>query len=303
MGKNKVISFLFAMLLLVSTGYAGTERNRNLCDKLASILQGEASEQDRVCDVFVPRNDLASVLEGFTLQPEIGIGLEIEFIPFTRSNNHNGRRTRRLVQGEIALRETEIVFAESFLLANGFEITALHNHYILETPKIIFLHFSKAGNPFKIARTLRDLANSIGNFGTAGENLTPINSLDPVTLNNILGLNGEIKAGGVYRADFQRSFRIRENGTSHEPDGLIAMEGTSALALITGEVPLRPEEVNPFIQAIVSNGLVVSAVHNHELTERPRIFYVHFQQIGFPNVLANAARQALDLISIDRDDQ
>ncbi|WP_068470811.1 DUF1259 domain-containing protein [Candidatus Protochlamydia phocaeensis] len=288
MGKSKIIKLFVFMLLLVGKSYG-----ESLCDQLGTLLQGETSRHDRVCDVFVPRNDLISVLGGFTLHPEMGIGLEAEFIPI------KGSRQERLVQAEIALLESEVQAVELYLIMNNFEITALHNHTLFDTPKVMYLHFSKTGNAIQIATQLRELLNAVGNFSVFGESTVPVSFLDPATLNQILGLNGELKAGGIYRADFQRPFHVRDSGTTSEPEGMIAIQGTGASAILLGEMPLRVSEVETFIQTLLANNIIVSAIHNHEISERPRLIYVHFQQIGPPDVLAAAVRQALNTAPVE----
>jgi hypothetical protein len=290
MFKKGLLKFLF-LLLFAGVVYGEGES----CQELGSILRGEASKTDKICDIFVPRNNIVSTLNGFVLQPGIGIGLEVTVIPIKGSQ-------KKAFDGEIALLENEIQETSIFLKNHGFNIIALHNHYLEETPKIMFLHFEKQGNPLKIAQQLRQLADMIGGFDSSTFPFT--SSLDPNAINSILKLNGGIKQNGVYRADFQRPFKIDDNGAISEPECMIAIEGTMNNALIVGEIAVKVNEMQRFIKALLANGLLLTAVHNHEVSETPRVYYIHFEQFGLPaTVLAQAARNALNTIHVEKEGQ
>jgi hypothetical protein len=67
--------------------------------------------------------------------------------------------------------------------------------------------------------------------------------------------------------------------------------------LNTGEVPVLQREVNPFIDALRDAGILVSAVHTHWLFDRPRLMYVHFENVGDPIAFAEAVSDALAVLN------
>jgi hypothetical protein len=285
---KRILCGTLLSLLFVTFSYSAGE-----CKKLGKILGGDSSRTDNVCDVFVPRN-LTSVLGSFTLQPEIGIGLETSFIAPNKKN-----RNYKAVDGELALLESEIQTATEFLQRHDFDIIALHNHYLFEEPRIMFLHFEKEGNAIKIAKELRQLEDLLGGFN---ESNTSSSSINAHAINKILKLDGTIQPGGVYRADFQRPFKIRDSGVESEPECMIAIQGTMENALLVAEIAVKVKEIQRFIKALTDNGLIFTALHNHEVSEKPRVYYIHFEQFGQSATdLARAVRKALDTIRVEKE--
>ncbi len=263
------------------------------CKDYGEILHGEATKHDNRCEVFSGRQDISVELYGFTLNPEMGIGLEASFISIP------GKNDEKQVEGEIVLLEDEVQTAANFLEHHNFSFTALHNHFLFEEPRVIFMHFDKTGDGKHIARELRQLENLIGVFESSDSSSQSM--LSAKRLNKILDLDGEIK-DGVYVADFDRPFKIEDNGVKSEPEGMIAIQGDSENAVIVGEVPVKVKEIDDFMKALLRNNLQFTALHNHEVGEEPQVYYIHFEQQGGAYDLAQAAHRALKTISIEHSD-
>ncbi len=263
------------------------------CKDYGEILHGDATKRDNRCDVFSPRQDISIELFGFTLNPEMGLGLEAEFI------STPGKRDEKQVEGEIVLLEDEVQTAAAFLDQHHFSYTALHNHFLFEEPKVLFMHFDKTGDGKHIARELRQLENLIGVFeSSGGSSSSSDDTLSATQLNQILDLHGSIK-NGVYVADFDRPFKIEDEGVKSEPEGMIAIQGDSENAVIVGEVPVKVKEIDIFIEKLVQNDIQLTALHNHEVGEEPQVYYIHFEQQGPAYDLARRVHRALKTIKIE----
>jgi Domain of Unknown Function (DUF1259) len=240
-----------------------------------------------------PRTDLTVTVDGVTIKPAFALGGWTAFKPA-----HGGV----MIMGDLVLLETEITPVMTKLIANGVEITAVHNHLLRGSPATFYMHVGGHGDPVKLATVLRTgLAESKTPLTPPTPPPTPpAIDLDTAQLDQIIGVKGNAN-GGVYQFGVPRRDPISEGGMQITPPGptgvatAINFQPTGGgKAAITGDFVLTGEEVNPVIKALRENGIEVTAVHSHMLTEQPRLIFMHFWANDDAIKLAKGLRAALD---------
>ena len=242
-----------------------------------------------------PRTDLQVTLDGVTIKPALALGGWLAFKPV-----HDGA----MVMGDLVLLEAEINPVMSKLIENGLEITAVHNHVLRASPATFYMHVGGHGDPVKMATSIRAaLAESKTPLTMAPASVgaaPPAIDLDTAQLEQIIGAKGQAN-GGVYQIAVPRRDQVSEHGVQLAPAGptgvatAINFQPTGGgKAAITGDFVLAGGEVNPVIKALRTNGIEVTAVHSHMLTEEPRLIFLHFWANDDALKLARSVRAALD---------
>jgi hypothetical protein len=184
------------------------------------------------------------------------------------------------------------------LQQGGVEQTALHDHLLMESPRLVYMHIAAQGDAAKIATAIRSaLARSGTPLGSTTAVAPNVSELDTAALVRSLGHRGKLN-GVVYQVSVPRSERIMENGHAVRPSMGVATSINfqptgSGRAAITGDFVLRANEVNPVIRALQSAGIQPTAIHSHMLDEHPRLYFMHFWANGDAGTLAKGLREAL----------
>ncbi|MCA6124523.1 DUF1259 domain-containing protein [Bradyrhizobium sp. WSM 1704] len=240
-----------------------------------------------------PRTDLSVTLDGVTIKPALALGGWVAFKPA-----HGGV----MVMGDLVLLETEINPVMAKMIANGLEITAVHNHLLRASPATFYMHVAGHGDPLKLAAAIRDaLAESKTPLTAAAPaGAPPAVDLDTAQLDQIIGAKGQSN-GGVYQFNVPRRDPVTEGGMQLSPVGPMGVatginfQPTGAgKAAITGDFVMTSDEVNPVITALRTHGIEVTALHSHMLDEQPRLFFMHFWANDDAIKLAKGLRAALD---------
>ena len=240
-----------------------------------------------------PRSDLNVTLDGVTIRPALALGGWTAFKPA-----HGGA----MVMGDLVLLDTEINPVMAKLIENGIEITAVHNHVLRGNPATFYMHVGGHGDPVKLATALHaGLAASKTPLTAAAPPASPpAIDLDTGQLDQIIGAKGQAN-GGVYQFGVPRRDPVSENGMQLVPPGPMGVATAinfqptgGGKAAITGDFVLTGDEVNPVVTALRSNGIEVTAIHSHMLTEQPRLIFLHFWANDDAVKLANGLRAALD---------
>ncbi len=239
-----------------------------------------------------PRSDLSVSVGGVTLKPALALGGWVAFKELSKG--------QAMAMGDLVLTEDEVSPVMRALQAGGVEQTALHNHVLKESPRVMYMHILAHGDPSKIARTIHD---------ALGQSKTPLGpgsppsaasaaELDTAGIARALGVAGKLN-GVVYQVSIARSERITEMGTEVPASMGVAtainfQPTGGGKAAITGDFVLRASEVNPVIRALREHGIEVTALHSHMLTDEPRLFFMHFWANDDALQLARGLRAALD---------
>src|SRR5437667_6219493 len=239
-----------------------------------------------------PRSDLQVTVDGVGIKPALALGGWAAFQPM---------RGEAMVMGDLVLLETEINPVMAKLLEGGIDITAVHNHLLRANPETFYMHIGGHGDPVKMAEVIRSaLALSKTPFDppASAPAATPTIDLDTAQLDQIIGAKGAVN-GGVYQFNVPRRDPITESGmtvpTAMGSANAINFQPTGGgKAAITGDFVITGDEVNPMIKALRANGIEVTALHSHMLTEQPRVFFMHFCANDDALKLARGVRTALD---------
>jgi hypothetical protein len=261
--------------------------------KVDDILGRKPAVSGDVHRYSFPRSDLSVTLDGVTINPALALGGWIAFKPA-----HGGV----MIMGDLVLLESEINPVMLKMIANGIEISAVHNHLLRASPATFYMHVAGHGDPVKLAGAIHDaLAESKTPLTVAASTAPPpAIDLDTGQLDQIIGIKGK-NNGGVYGFAVPRREPVNEGGMELAPAGPMGVaQGINfqptggGKAAITGDFVLTSDEVNPVIMALRSHGIEVTALHSHMLDEQPRLFFMHFWANDDAVKLAQGLRAALD---------
>lgn len=243
--------------------------------------------QDDLFKVTFPRTDLSVKVGDVVIEPGLALTSWIGFRDMGK---------RAMMMGDLVLLEGEVAPVMARLLAEGIEVTALHNHLLRATPVVMYLHFSGEGDPARLAGAMRSALSASGTPLGAPAAAAPVAPPDWTKVEEILGKVGA-KKGNLLQVSFPRREKITEKGMEVPPYlGMasgINMQMMGNLAATTGDFVLLGDEVNPVVKALVDHGMAVTAIHSHMLHETPRFFFLHFWGVAQPERLALGLRAAL----------
>ena len=245
----------------------------------------------------LPRSDLKITVDGVAIKPTLALGSWIAFIP---------EGSGAMFMGDLVLTDTEISPVMKRLIADGIEITAVHNHLLRTSPAVFYMHVGGHGDPVKLAQTLHaGLALSQTPFAVAAPSSPPpMIDLDTAAIDAALNAKGAIN-GGVYQFNIPRAEPITEAGMPVPPSMgtaiAINFQPTGpGKAAITGDFVLLGKEVNPVLKAMRDNGIEVTALHSHMIDDSPHLFFMHFWANDDVAKLTRGLNAALALANVKR---
>ena len=210
-----------------------------------------------------------------------------------------------VMMGDLVLLEDEVNPVMSALLQNGLEVTAIHNHFFFESPRIFFMHVHGHGKAADLAKMAKPAVELIGKGSpqhqstvTGGASDVSAGQIDTAKIATIAGHEGE-QTGPVYKITVGRDdLKLKEMGANiNARMGLntwAAFYGTDANAEVAGDVAMLGSEVTPVLKALRSNGLSVVAMHHHMIGTQPAIYFLHYWGTGPAEKLATGFKAALN---------
>jgi hypothetical protein len=249
--------------------------------------------KDGVLKVNIPRSDLKVAIAQRSAPTPFGFG---GWVAMTKGTDGG-----EVLMGDLVLTEDEVNPVMSALLDNGIEVTALHNHFFWEQPRIFYMHVHGMGSASDLAQRLKPALALIPKPGPAPATPPPAaaaQSLDTAALARTIGHEGE-QSGPVYKITLGRDdIDLREHGAKiNARMGLntwAAFAGTDADAMVAGDVAMLASEVTPVLKALRSNGINVVAIHHHMTGTAPTVFFLHYYGTGSAAKLAAGVRAAVD---------
>src|SRR5262245_42170789 len=260
--------------------------------KVDEVLGRTAAVTGDVHRYGFPRSDLQVTVDGVTIKPALALGGWTAFKPA-----HDGV----MVMGDIVLLETEINPVMSKLIENGLEVTAVHNHILRGNPATFYMHIGGHGDDVKVATAIRTaLGESKTPLTAPAASQPPAIDLDTAQLDQIIGAKGQ-NNGGVYAFGVPRRDPISDHGMQIMPAGPMGVATAinfqptgGGKAAITGDYVLVADEVNAVVNTLRANGIEITAIHSHMLSEQPRLIFMHFWANDDAIKLAKGLRAALD---------
>lgn len=280
--------------LLVSTIAFSQQTMPTEYSSVLNSLGRQGDFKEGVLKVNIPRNDLKVVVDGIATPTPFGFG---GWIALTKGTGMD------VMMGDLVLTEEEVNPVMSAVLNAGLDVTAVHNHFFFETPRIFYMHVHGHGTPADLANKIKPALDLIGKnpprnaAAVAGRSIE--GKLDVAQLAKIIGHEGE-QNGAVYKITIGRSdLSIREMGaTISARMGLntwAAFYGSDSEAVVAGDVAMLEAEVTPVLKALRANGLDVVAIHHHMTGTQPSIFFLHYWGKGEAQKLARGVRAAVDV--------
>ncbi len=243
-----------------------------------------------------PRSDLRVTTGSIPIEPALALG---SWAAFRKTGAGEGAVT----MGDLVLLGSEVGPVIGELQVGGFEILAIHNHLIGESPRVLYLHFHGRGEAAALAKTLKNALGKTKTPASSGKapakpNETRQKILD--RLQEVLGHRGTL-AGNVLQVGVPRAEAIQEGGVeipaSMGMANAMNFETVGPRVATTGDFVLIADEVNPVIKELRAHGLLVTALHSHMLREKPRLFFMHFWGVGAPEEIGEGLKAALSKVA------
>jgi hypothetical protein len=257
-------------------------------------LKGKTNEKERVYKIAFPRNDVKVVVDGWAMPPFMGLGT---WAAFTETKNG------AMVMGDTVLFEDEVNAAMSAAFDNGLTVTALHNHFFFDRPKVYFMHIEGEGTVDKLAGAVRKVYDAIREIRAAtphlkdsfgATSLPEKNSVNAAPLNEIFGTQGEAKDGMV---KFTIGRPAKMHGVKIDKDMGVntwaAFAGSDDNAIVDGDFAVTEDELQPVLKSLLKENINIVAIHQHMTHEEPRIMFFHYWGRGAAKNLANAVKGGL----------
>ena len=297
LSHNTIMKQIFTTgLVLIAFVYASVAADLNTAriDELTG-LKGKMNEKEGVYKVTFPRGDVKVVVDGWTMPPFMGLGT---WAAFTK-----GAHTEAMVMGDTVLFEDEVNPAMSAALDNGLSVTALHNHFFFDQPKVYFMHIEGEGSVDQLAGAVKKVydttkairgpnakpAESFSGVGRAS--LPEKNSITAGPLNEIFGVRGESKDGMV-------KFTIGRPAKMHDVkidkdmgvNTWAAFAGSDDNAIVDGDFAVTEDELQPVLRSLLKDKINIVAIHSHMTHEEPRMMFFHYWGRGRAKDLAQAVK-------------
>src|SRR5438093_11721713 len=297
MNKISIFSILLgATVIAVVTQAAKAQETPTEYQQVLKIVGKTGDYKSNVLKVNVPRNDLHVKVAGFAVPTPFGFG---GWFAMTK-----GDGGEEVMMGDLVLTQDEVNPVMSALLEHGLEVTALHNHFFWEDPRVFFMHIHGHGKAVDLANQIKPALDLIGQAkpsesgGHGASTAAKQGTLDTDRIAKIVGHAGE-QNGPVYKITVGRDdLDVNEMGaTINARMGLntwAAFVGSNDDAAVAGDVAMLETEVTPTLKALRSHGRDVVAIHHHMTNSRPVIIFLHYWGRGPAEKLATGFKAGLD---------
>ncbi|WP_020485853.1 DUF1259 domain-containing protein [Methylomonas sp. MK1] len=295
MRQSQILTLLISSLLS-GVAYAQEASRHGTLDttKIEQLTgaKGKLDTAENVFKVTVPRSDLAVTVAGVKMTAATG---------FTSWAGFSPAGDKTIVMGDMVLQEDQINPVMSIALENGIEVTALHNHFLWDTPKVMFMHIGGTGDAEALATGVGKVFAKIKETSSAKASAKPKSfdagktTLDPKPIETIIGSPVE-KAGEVYKVTIGRTTQMDGHtvGKTMGVNTWAVFAGSNDKAIIEGDFAMLETELQGVLKALRGAGIAVTTIHNHMVGESPRIVFLHYWGTGTVSDLAKAFKAALD---------
>lgn len=256
---------------------------------IARILQSPAVAMPGYVRFNLPRSDLTVTMQGIPLSPSIVQGGWVGFA---------GNPGTATVLGDLVLLPTELTSVTAGLQARGFEVSAIHNHLMGESPGLVYVHLAATGSGSVRAAQL-DSVLRLTNLPRPVQALPPAGTIDSAAVFGGLGVPGRVRGAVAQTSPILFSDSVRWAGQVLPPalvaNSPINLQAVGSERLVgSGDFALLSRQVAPVLAALAQNDILTTAVHSHLVSEQPRITYVHFWANGPTAAVLTGLRAALD---------
>lgn len=291
---------LFPVVLFVIGATLGAAPQAPNALDTAAIDKAFGMTGQMMGDVYrigMPRTDLAVTVHGIAIKPGLALG---SWAAFRKAG------AQAVVHGDLVLTETEINPLISKLQDAGFQITALHNHLLEETPHVMYLHYWGQGTEASLATTLRGALQGtktplVSAPAPAAGAPQPDPGFDATAMSAALGKTGAVR-GGVMSISIPRPEKIMMMDVELPPSmgmatAINVQSAGAGKVAATGDFVMIDSEVNPIAKALRSHGIAITALHSHMIHGTPVLQFMHFWAEDTPANVAAGLKAAIDLLA------
>ncbi len=262
----------------------------------AAGAKGALNADEGVFKVTYPRNDVKISVDGTVMPPFMGLTSWAAFM--------SGMKEQAMVMGDMVLFQDEVNPAMSAALGNGLEVTALHNHFFYDDPKVYFMHIGGEGDAVALAAAVKRIQDTVKEVrsaspqpakGFGGGPLAAASNISPGPLEGVLG-KGQSK-DGMFKVMIGRSTKMPcgcEVGKEMGVNTWAAFYGTDDDALVDGDFAVFSGELQGVLKSLRGSGINIVAIHSHMESEDPKVLFLHYWGRGKTADLAKALKTALD---------
>lgn len=263
----------------------------------ATGLKPALNEKEGVVKVMSPRTDIKVAVDGWTMPPFMGLTSWAAF--------QSGKDDGAMVMGDLVLQQDEVNPVMSVLLDSGLEVTALHNHFFYDDPKIYFMHIGGEGSVDTLASGVRKALDEVKKIraanpqpatGFGGKPQPGTNSITAAALEEILGAKAQTK-DGMAKFIFGRTAKMEcgcEAGKEMGVNTWAAFAGADDHAMVDGDFAVHQDELQAVLKSLRHSGIDIVAIHHHMTGETPRTLFLHYWGRGSAADLAKAVKSALN---------
>jgi hypothetical protein len=258
-------------------------------------LKGKYTKEENVFKISKPREDVKVKVDQWSMPPFMGLTSWAAFTP---------AHGQIMMMGDTVVFEDEVNPAMDAAFAAGLEVTAIHNHFFFDRPKVYFMHIGGLGDEAKLAQGVKEVYDRIAEVRKAhpeplsqflGE-IPRQNTISPEPLEKILGQKGDAK-DGMFKVVFGRKAKMHgtEFGKAMGVNTWAAFAGSNEQAVVDGDFAMLSNEVQPVLRTLRRGDIKIVALHNHMVGEEPHYYFMHYWGKGKAEDLARTIRQALDV--------
>ncbi|MBL8234049.1 MAG: DUF1259 domain-containing protein [Bryobacterales bacterium] len=289
-------TLFFIVLLIPALCAEITDAQKRAIDQGAGA-KGTYTAAEDVYRVAFPRTDLAVTVEGRPLHPFQGVTSWAAFTP----DAHSGQL---MVMGDLVLFEDEVNPVMSVALDNGLEVTALHNHFFYDSPRVMFMHIGGTGPAEKLARAVGRAMEKVKEIRKTaaqpprafpGPSIPAVNRISAAPLDAIFGVTGQTNAG-MYKISIGRPASMHGRTVNNQMgvNTWAAFAGSDQAAVVDGDFAMLESELQGVLQSLRKSGIHIVAIHNHMTHEEPQYMFLHYWGKGPAQELARALRAAMN---------
>ena len=286
---------LMCCLIAMTAIAAGTKLDTAKIEQITG-MKGNFNQKENVFKVSMPRADVQVSVDGWTMPPFMGLGPWAAFTP------HHGSMV--MVMGDMVLFQDEVNPAMSAALNSGLSVTALHNHFFFDEPKVYFMHIEGEGAVEKLATGVRAIFDTVKEIRAKnaqpatvfpGERIPVQSSISAKPLQDIFGIPGQLN-NGMFKAVFGRTTKMNGTTVGNEMgvNTWAAFAGSDDNAVVDGDFAMYESELQTVLRAMRNGGINIVAIHHHMSDEKPKFLFLHYWGRGNAEDLARTLHSAME---------
>jgi hypothetical protein len=287
--------FLITAAFVLSASFAHAAHDTAKIDTQTG-LKGTWNEAEKVHKVSQPRNDLPVSIDGWTMPPFMGLTSWAAF--------SEGGSSEVMVAGDLVLFEDEVNPVMSAALHSGLSVTALHNHFFFDQPRVYFMHIGGEGTIQQMASGVKAALAKQKEIRAAqtqpakafGWAFAPSrNAITGATIDSALGTKGQAN-NGMFKVVIGREVKMPCGCMMTKEMGVntwASFAGTDDNAVVDGDFAVLEDELQPVLKSLRSSDINIVAIHHHMTHEQPRMLFLHYWGRGSVEKLTTGLKNTL----------